>query len=105
MAEMWRNGYAMKIERDARVCIVTNFSEIESAYLYMHMAVSLGSFGSTIIFRNELLGTPRHLGVKIALCSRRRSAGAPVSARGFSDCLGPKITSVPIYTDARGNRR
>jgi hypothetical protein len=71
----------------------------------MLMAIPLGSFGSTTILRNELLGTPRHLGVKIALCSRRRSADVPVSARGFSDCLGPEITSVPIYTDAHGSRR
>jgi hypothetical protein len=46
--------------------IVTNLSKMESAYLYMLMAISMGSVTSTMILRNELLGTPRYLGVKIA---------------------------------------
>jgi hypothetical protein len=82
--------------------IVTNLSKMESAYLYMLMAISMGSVTSTMILRNELLGTPRYLGVKIAhvldedWLTYRFLPG---------DSLGPEITSGPIYMDSRGSRR
>lgn len=82
-----------------RSSFVANLSKMESAYLYMLIAISLSSFGSAMVFPNEPLGPLHHHSVKIALCSRRRSADVPVSATGFSDCLGPGITSVPICTD------